>query len=261
MTSFQDGKSEREQGKESRSVGRREILSAILGRDTEAQEDPDSSEETTSGSETEAHPTPPEPESEGPPVERRGFFREVLLSVLGPAADFLESRLDDVKVGFAPLAAVSRPERLLRPPGALTESDFVRQCSRSGECAEACPVKAIKSLDVDDEDLDGTPCIDASEQPCVVCDGLHCMEACPSGALQPVPRDEINMGLAVADPELCLRAKGEDCRTCIEKCPIGERALTIAEGRVVVLDTGCVGCGVCEHACPASPKAITVYPV
>ena len=69
------------------------------------------------------------------------------------------------------------------------------------------------------------------------------------------------MGLAVARPGLCLRAKGEDCRVCVEKCPIGERALTMGGDRVLVLDTGCVGCGVCEHYCPTWPKSIAVYPV
>jgi len=261
MTTPQDGKPDREHEQENRPVARRALLSAILGRDAETEDDPRSPTKTAPDAGPRADLPAPEPEPEGPPVERRGFFREVLRSVLGPAADFLESRLDEVTVGIAPLAAASRPERLLRPPGALSESEFVKQCSRHGKCAEVCPVKAIKFLDVEDGRFSGTPYIDASEQPCVLCDGLHCMKACPSGALQPVPRNEINMGLAVARPGLCLRAKGEDCRVCVEKCPIGERALTIGGDRVLVLDTGCVGCGVCEHYCPTSPKAITVYPV
>jgi ferredoxin-type protein NapG len=86
------------------------------------------------------------------------------------------------------------------------------------------------------------------------------MSACPGGALRPVPKHEINMGLATVSHEFCLRDRGRDCRICMEKCPLGEAAIAVSAGRVTVLEAGCIGCGVCERHCPASPKAIVVLP-
>jgi NAD-dependent dihydropyrimidine dehydrogenase PreA subunit len=69
------------------------------------------------------------------------------------------------------------------------------------------------------------------------------------------------MGLAVLDPAICLRGKGEDCQVCVDKCPV-PRAISIPYqgGPVIVHDPGCVGCGVCEMYCPTAPKAIVVVP-
>jgi NAD-dependent dihydropyrimidine dehydrogenase PreA subunit len=31
-------------------------------------------------------------------------------------------------------------------------------------------------------------------------------------------------------------------------------------GKVQVIESGCTGCGVCQHDCPTSPKSITITP-
>jgi ferredoxin-type protein NapG len=96
------------------------------------------------------------------------------------------------------------------------------------------------------------------------------MKACPTGALVLVQQvQDIDMGLAVLEPGRCLRGPGgylpggsggEDCRICVDQCPLGESALGIdAAGRVDVRP-GCVGCGVCERACPTEPASIIVQP-
>jgi ferredoxin-type protein NapG len=96
--------------------------------------------------------------------------------------------------------------------------------------------------------------------PCVVCDGLHCMQNCPSGALLFTPAAEIDMGTAVWHEHLCVRSRGEECTICVDQCPMGSAALVLEDGRVKVIEEGCAGCGVCEHACPTTPKSITVTP-
>ena len=89
------------------------------------------------------------------------------------------------------------------------------------------------------------------------------MKACPTGALKRVEKTQIRMGLAVVDHGACLRSHGEDCRLCVEACPLGAAAMTISEvsGRVLVKANGCVGCGSCEHACPTDPSAVVVTPI
>jgi ferredoxin len=38
----------------------------------------------------------------------------------------------------------SRSERLIRPPGALNEVDFLSRCIRCGECVRVCPNNALQ---------------------------------------------------------------------------------------------------------------------
>src|SRR4030095_14116375 len=102
----------------------------------------------------------------------------------------------------------------LRPPGALPEAEFKSTCDRSGECVRVCPAQCIK-IDPTGVRGGGAPYIDANEMPCVVCDGLYCMQVCPSGALVPTMRSAIDMGLAVWHPDTCVRSKGEDCTLCV----------------------------------------------
>ncbi len=191
------------------------------------------------------------------PHDRRGFFRAGLASILRPVAEFVEKKL--------PITLpVMRSH--LRPPGAQPEESFLDTCFRCGSCADACPADAILLLQSLDERLRGTPYVDPDRQACVICDELACMKSCPSGALRLVDRLEIRMGLAILDHDLCVRSKDEDCRICIERCPIGEIAIRLDEtGRVQVIDPsaaghGCTGCGVCQQYCPTRPvRAIRVH--
>jgi ferredoxin-type protein NapG len=183
---------------------------------------------------------------------RREFFRESFTRLIGPVSDFLESRFD-----------LPTPRALLRPPGALPEAEFLDTCYRCGSCVEACPAEAIAPLKISDSTTQETPVIDPDRAPCVICEGLDCMTACPSGALRLVESPGlIRMGLAKVAREVCVRSNGEDCTICVDRCPIGRAALRVVDwGPPDVLDPGCVGCGVCQHYCPTTPKAIVVIPL
>lgn len=182
---------------------------------------------------------------------RRAFFRESFAKLIRPLGDLIESRM-----GLLP------ERKLLRPPGALPEAEFLDTCFRCGSCVEVCPADAIFSLKQGDAKVADTPVIDPDLAACVVCDDLACMKVCPSGALKLVAGAElIRMGVARVDQALCVRTSGEDCTLCIDQCPMGSSALrTVGTGPPFVLD-GCVGCGVCQHVCPTKPKAIVVDPV
>lgn len=178
---------------------------------------------------------------------RRGFFREVVKRYVEPVSEDL-----DAKAHPSPLV-------ILRPPGALPEMEFLNICERCYACVEACPADAIRPIKVDGP-LTGTPGIVAQEQPCVVCSNLDCMTACPSGALVVTARHEIDLGVAVFSTDQCLRTQGESCRHCVDFCPLGASAIEIDERDGISVLDGCIGCGVCEQACPTSPKAIRVLP-
>jgi ferredoxin-type protein NapG len=128
-----------------------------------------------------------EPGQDRPPEarpDRREFFLRGLREALGGLLSIVEGRS-----GVPPLNALyggqpaASPRPVLRPPGALPEGEFLRTCYRCGSCGDACPVHAIKPVEGLDEDLSGTPCLDADLQACDTCSALPCVHACPSGAL------------------------------------------------------------------------------
>lgn len=196
-----------------------------------------------------------------------------MLGNIGKSADPLQRALGEFDktrpaagIANAPAAArgaasprrIVNALRILRPPGAKEDdADFIGTCSRCQNCVTACPVQAIK---LDDEVADGAPYIIAEQQPCVMCDGLLCMYNCPSGAITAVPIGLIDMGTAEWREGRCVRSEGTDCTMCVDRCPIGPRAIELRDGKIVVHLEGCTGCGVCEHDCPTSPKSIVVVP-
>ena len=207
--------------------------------------------------------------SDDRPLDRRRFFRMGLREILKPLANAAEPieralrELDslDKTISAAPASASRSLPIFLRPPGALEEQAFRDQCSRCGICVSVCPADAIK-IDSSGAIGNGAPYIVAAEAPCVACDGLHCMQNCPSGALRFTPLVDIDMGTAQWKPQFCTRTTvGDDCRICVDQCPLGSAALVIDEaGKVNVIEDGCIGFGVCEHYCPTDPKSIVVIP-
>ena len=195
-------------------------------------------------------------------VNRRSFFRRLLVHGM----DKLEQSARLLGQTLSPDATVpgegrTQP-RWLRPPGALPATDLALTCSGCGHCVEACPAQCI---DLDNAVADGLPHIIARNSPCVVCDELACMTACPTGALQLVENiGQIAMGTAVVAFDRCLRQSGtpgssdRDCRVCVDQCPIGDDALAVGDDDRIEVRPGCIGCGVCEWSCPTQPASIVV---
>ena len=64
----------------------------------------------------------------------------------------------------------------------------------------------------------------------------------------------------------CVAATGKDkCNACSRHCPVGAISLVAKDGaaadapKIPKIDADkCIGCGACEHLCPARPKAAMI---
>jgi ferredoxin len=177
--------------------------------------------------------------------------------------------------------AIERNERLLRPPGALDEGDFLSRCIRCGECMKVCPNNALHPA-LSQAGLEGLwtpvmiPRIGYCETSCVLCS-----QACPTGAIWEISSKEkgwsanggknvtpIRLGTAFYDRGRCLPwAMATECIVCEEWCPTSPKAIYFRPAEVVDVEGNvkqvrqpyldparCVGCGACEYACPVQDR-------
>lgn len=154
------------------------------------------------------------------------------------------------------------PAEIVRPPGAVDEDLFKLLCVRCGICTEACPTRTIRLIDhTYGLDAVGTPRIDPAYGPCEFYRGrceevMRCTQRCPTGALRPVPKEDVKLGTVTFTIEQCLAHLGKECVVCYEMCPVPEAITLTRDLKPVFDDTKCVGCGTCVYSCPAEPKAL-----
>ncbi len=153
----------------------------------------------------------------------------------------------------------------LRPPGA--GSDFHAKCVRCGLCYFACTYQgyhAIRLVGAEGGFANvGTPVVDNMiKYPCTLC--MECTKVCPTGALAEIPKEDVKMGVALIDPDLCWAWNSGDCKSCAKACPFGAEVFkfTFTEWGVhtQVIPEKCKGCGLCVQACPITGSAIHVLP-
>ncbi len=159
--------------------------------------------------------------------------------------------------------------RLIRPPGALEEKEFLRRCIKCGECMKVCITNGLQPT-LFDAGLEGIwspvliPRIGYCEYRCTLCG-----QVCPTGAIQQLTvgeKEKIRIGLAMINPGRCLPyAHATPCLVCEEVCPTAKKAIRLEpaavkdkEGKTVILKQPkvdldlCIGCGICEARCPVS---------
>ncbi|MBT8483964.1 MAG: 4Fe-4S dicluster domain-containing protein [Phycisphaerales bacterium] len=144
-----------------------------------------------------------------------------------------------------------------RPPGAVDEARFVAECTRCGDCIDACPVDAIRLADDRAGPAAGTPVIEPMVSACVMCDDLPCIASCEPGVLSPTA--PVKMGTASIRAPYCLAHQGTFCTVCVERCPV-DGALQLVDNRPVIDAETCTGCGVCQYVCPAPYNAVLILP-
>lgn len=146
---------------------------------------------------------------------------------------------------------------VLRPPGAIEERAFLSLCTRCGECVSACPTGAIVSASSAHHAAEGFPLLDPAVGGCRMCPDTPCITSCQTGALSRlIP---LRMGSAHIMPDRCVRSAGEACEACMVSCPV-PGALHLRDGKPVVDEALCTGCGSCRNVCPAPMNAVVIVP-
>jgi ferredoxin-type protein NapF len=156
-----------------------------------------------------------------------------------------------------------RNNRLIRPPGALPEEEFVSVCSGCGECLKVCPNNALQSTLLE-AGLAGlytprlVPRVGYCEEFC-----NFCGKVCPTEAIRYLPFEEkrlLQMGIAHIDKTRCIAWDTEKiCLVCNEQCSY-QAIVGDEKKRPIIKEEKCTGCGICEHKCPVDGEAaIIVY--
>jgi polyferredoxin len=163
------------------------------------------------------------------------------------------------------------PPGLVRPPGALSEREFLERCIKCGQCMRVCPTNTIQP-GLGEAGWEGlwTPVLkfrvgtSGCQLNCIACGNV-----CPTAAIRPLTLDEklgrgafaqagpLRLGTAFVDRSRCLPwAMDTPCIVCQENCPVSPKAIVLREEnglqKPFVEPARCIGCGICEHECPVS---------
>ncbi|MHC4425906.1 MAG: 4Fe-4S binding protein [Planctomycetota bacterium] len=172
-------------------------------------------------------------EETGPDISRRGFVLSLAGGVFGVQAVRLSNKLGG-----------NWYHKLIRPPGALAEQEFLKRCIKCGQCMRVCPTNVIQPGGIEGglENL-WTPALNnrigssGCQLNCVACGQI-----CPTSAIRPITlseklgRDEftdvgpIRIGTAFVDRSRCLPwAMDKPCIVCEENCPVSPKAIYTRE--------------------------------
>ena len=197
-----------------------------------------------------------------PEYDRRGLIKQGVHFFAKPAVETVQNKIEKIN---ETVDKFTKRVPLLRPPGAVTERQFLQDCTRCDKCIHACPkdaiVKAPKKFGFL---VMGTPYIDPIKNPCVMCDDLPCISACPDSALLPVDSPgDVNMGYAILDKKKCQAYGDTFCQQCIIDCPIPGAITQNKDQQPEFHKKICTGCGVCVRSCSTVniPVAIKVKPL
>jgi len=163
---------------------------------------------------------------------------------------------------------------ILRPPGTVRDEKLRNLCIRCGSCARVCPTHGIVSDVGDQRPLWlQTPILSGRDGGCAY-DCNACGKACPTGAIRSLSLNEkqkLKIGQADILEDRCIAyQKKSPCLVCYAACPVD--AILLEETEIVLpwnsilmmpilIDEKCIGCGLCEAACPVHGKgAIRTIP-
>jgi len=201
-----------------------------------------------------------EPQTQPVDTSRRSFLTTTAVVAATTAIKAQEKKVDG---GLAVIEDKVAPERQthLVPPGALSARNFAQHCTACQLCVSACPNGVL------------TPSTSLTRlmQPEMTYERGYCRpectkcsDVCPTGAIRPITREDkssTQIGHAVWIKKNCIPlTNGDSCGNCARHRPTGAIQMVPSEEgnrrspRIPVINVErCIGCGACEHLCPARP--------
>ena len=175
----------------------------------------------------------PAGEVTGPDISRRGVLASIVTGLV--AAPLLR---------LAGKTSLNWSSEVIRPPGALVETDFLKRCIKCGQCIRVCPTNVLQPAGTEGGfEAVWTPKLNnrigtsGCQLNCVACG-----HSCPTGAIRPLSLDEkhgvgefaeagpIRIGTAFVDRNRCLPwAMDRPCIVCQENCPVSPKAIGVQE--------------------------------
>ncbi len=175
-----------------------------------------------------------------PDISRRGFAISLVSGLFAVGAIRLANKLGS-----------NWYHRVIRPPGALPEEEFLKRCIKCSQCMRVCPTNVIQPAGFEGglENL-WTPVLNnrigssGCQLNCVACG-----QVCPTSAIRPITLDEkkgtgefaevgpIKIGTAFVDHNRCLPwAMDKPCIVCEENCPLSPKAIFTREDFITIRD-------------------------
>lgn len=193
-------------------------------------------------------------------VARRNFLTGIGILAATAVVKAQEKKVDG---GLAVILDKKIPVRAtpIAPPGALGLRHMLQHCTGCQLCVSVCPDGVLRPS----SGLSNLMQPESSyERGYCRPECTKCSEVCPAGAIQkitPAEKSAIQIGHAVWIKENCVPLKdGMNCGNCARHCPTS--AITMVPSnpdmpdslKIPVVNTErCIGCGACEHLCPARP--------
>jgi len=168
-----------------------------------------------------------------PDISRRGFVLSLASGIFAVPAVRLSNKLGD-----------NWFHKVIRPPGALAEEEFLSRCLKCGQCMRVCPTNVIQPGGIDGglENL-WTPVLNnrIGSSGCQL-NCTACGQVCPTSAIRPITLSEklgigeftevgpIRLGTAFINRNRCLPwAMDKPCIVCEENCPVSPKAIYTQE--------------------------------
>ena len=199
-------------------------------------------------------------DSSSPDSSRRAFLTGAAVAVGTAAMAQAKIKVDGGLAEIEDKVAPHRETPVL-PPGSVSARNMQRHCTACQLCVSACPNNVLRPSS--DPMRLMQPEMSFERGYCRP-ECTHCSQVCPTAAIQPIRKDDksfIHIGHAVWIEQNCIPVtNGDHCGACAKNCP--EDAIqmvehTTADGRIVLVPAidkeRCIGCGKCEHLCPARP--------